>query len=149
MSYVLQAIIGLQECFQGVTSDRLASIQMNCGLRMVPLTREVCEHYGIGHLPLTDDGVQTFPEALATVCCELSRNGLVAYLEAEFFGGTGTQAHVLFRDGHMLGIPVIAEDAINRALKAFNVPVGASHDEFAAVGLGRCRNTEDWLRVSG
>jgi hypothetical protein len=81
--------------------------------------------------------------------CELSRNGLVAYLEAEFFGGTGTQAHVLFRDGHMLGIPVIAKDAINRALKAFNVPVGASHDEFAAVGLGRCRDTEDWLRVSG
>jgi hypothetical protein len=79
----------------------------------------------------------------------LCRRGLVAYLEAEFFGGVGMQAHVLCRDGVVLGPPVVREDAINQALRHFNVRLGSHHDEFAAMGLGRYRDTDAWPTQSG
>ena len=55
---------------------------------------------------------------------------------------SGEQAHVLFEDGVTLGLPVIAEDAINQALRFFASTL-SHHDGFGAVALWRVRNTDD------
>lgn len=83
----------------------------------------------------------------------------VAYLEAETFGGTGTQAMVLWRDGEVWLGPVTtrataaresAEDgAVNQALRHLGVGRPGAIDEFDALGLGRHRHTEDWLTGGG
>lgn len=67
----------------------------------------------------------------------------VAY-KAEFWGGSGEQAHVLFKDGVAQGLPVVAKDAINQALRILGILPGRHQDEFDAVGLGRFRDTQDW-----
>lgn len=145
MSYTLQAIVGTREVLRSRREDGLHYVELNGGLVMVPLISELRQRHGIPHLPLTDeaDG-PAVPGSLAALCRELSQHGLVAYLEAEFWGGQGVQAHALFRAGVAVGSPVVAEHAINQALRQFGVQPGSHHDEFEAVGLGRHRDTDDW-----
>jgi hypothetical protein len=144
MSYTLQAIVGLQQTLIGARSEHLVTIALTDILTMAPLTAQTRKHHDIPFLPLTGEGAEVLPESIALLCGKLSRNGLIAYLEAEFFGGTGEQAHALFKDGVALGSPVVAEDAINQALRHLGVLPGHHHDEFAAVGLALFRDTDDW-----
>ena len=149
LSYILQAIVGSSGSLDGASSQQLVSIELTAILKIAPLTSEVRERHNIPFLPLTDGGVEALPQSLDLLCCKLSQRGLIAYVEAEFFGGNGEQAHVLYEDGVLLGLPVIAEDAINQALRHFGVLPGGDHDEFAAVGLGRFRDTDEWTRGPG
>ena len=76
--------------------------------------------------------------------------GPVAYLEAEYFGGTGEQHAVLWRGGEPRSFSSELPGAINIALGALGarrLPSGHEgrlQDEFDSVGLGRHRHTEDW-----
>lgn len=144
MSYTLQAIMGLQQTLRDARSEHLVTIALTDVLTMVPLTAEARKRLDIPFLPLTEDGEEALPESIALLCRRLSRHGLIAYVEADFFGGTGQQAHALFKDGVAVGSPVVTEDAINQALKQLGVLPGRYHDEFAAVGLGRFRDVDDW-----
>jgi hypothetical protein len=78
----------------------------------------------------------------------------LAYLEADYFGGTGSQSAQVWDDGHVtLGPLHLAENQphpptgtpISRALQRLGVDKGNHYDEFDAVGLGRHRDTDDWL----
>jgi hypothetical protein len=99
---------------------------------------------GIPSLPLTDDQLDALP-AIAKLGEKLSGSGKVAYVEAEFFGGVGTQANCLFAIGRLVSGPTVHEHAINEALRFVGVEVCGATDEFDTVGLGRCRSTEQWL----
>jgi hypothetical protein len=146
MTYMLQAIVGTRETMDAGSPEGLVTIDLTGALKLAPLTSEVRKRYDIPVFPLTDEGLETLPQSVESLCLQLSRHGLVAYLEAEFWGGSGMQAHALFKDGVSLGPAVIGEHAINQALRSFGVSPGSHHDEFAAVGLGRYRNTDDWAR---
>lgn len=83
-----------------------------------------------------------------------SAAGAVARVEAEFFGGVGEQWATVWEGGAVVlgplhapeGEPFPAEGSpISRALRRLGVVAGAGEDEFAAVGLGRCRDTQGWL----
>jgi hypothetical protein len=78
----------------------------------------------------------------------LSQNRTIAYIEAEVFGGSGTQASVIFTNGVQVGQPIVDHDAISQALRNLGVTKGSAIDEFEAVGLGRHRNTEEWLKLT-
>jgi hypothetical protein len=91
-----------------------------------------------------------FDRALA----ECSAYGPVAYDEAEYFGGIGTQSAQVWDDGKVVLGPVrLAEQApdrsggspISQALRRLGVAKGDHADEFDAVALGRNRDTDDWL----
>ncbi len=81
----------------------------------------------------------------------------VAYIEADYFGGVGTQAALGWHRDERLG-PFITESrpdvprepdpeqwAINRVLRYLGVEKGAAFDAFDALGLGRQRNTSRWV----
>jgi len=93
-------------------------------------------------------------EALAR---RVSHTGPIAYLEAEMFGGTGTQATVVWLHGEVWLGPATTQFgwpppdrasspqwAFNQALRQIGVTRGAAFDEFEAAGLGRHRHTGDW-----
>jgi hypothetical protein len=146
VSYTLQAIIGHRESFDAAHFDSLSIVGLADGLLLIPLTSAVRTRFDIPYLPLTDDrdDAPSAPHQLNLFCSQLSRQGLIAYLEAEIFGGVGWQAHVLYRNGAAVGPPDISADAINQALRLFGVQVDGHTDEFDAVGLGRHRDTDAW-----
>jgi len=70
---------------------------------------------------------------------------LVPMPKAEIFGGMGAQANAIIeRNGDVSG-PVIAVDAINSALRCLGVKPIKGQDELDAVGLGKHRDTDNWL----
>ena len=146
MSYTLRAIISTREVLRGRSEDGFDYVELNGGLMMLLLISDLRTRLGIPDLPLADQPDQPgVPEPLAALCRKLSQRGLVAYLEPEFWCGQGMQAHALFRAGAGLGFPVVAEHAINQALRQFGVRPGVHRDEFDAVGLGRHRETDQWV----
>ena len=68
-----------------------------------------------------------------------------AYVEAEYFGGSGGQSAVVWSRGAESLPPTHSPEAINTALRLLGVSRGTFHDEFGAVGLPRHRHTEEWL----
>lgn len=89
---------------------------------------------------------------LVAVLQELSRQGPIAYVETDYFGGVGSQSGATFVDGEPVVIEVESEvrpvprsiGAINSALRALGVMRTKSSDEFDAIGLGRFRSMDDW-----
>ncbi|RSN64941.1 hypothetical protein DMH01_00595 [Amycolatopsis sp. WAC 04182] len=137
--YCLQAVL-VTESARGELLDAIG------GARLVSLDRSL----SLMPLPeaLLDDG------ELRTVLAECSEHGAVAYVEAEYFGGVGTQSAQVWDGGEtVLGPLHLAEgepapaggSPISQALRRLGVVKGDHFDEFDAVGLGRHRDTRDWL----
>lgn len=81
---------------------------------------------------------------VASICAALSEGSVVAYVEAELWAGDGDRAAAAWVDGQMALAPTVGPDAINTALRAIGVRCVGPDDGFAAIDLGRHRDTEDW-----
>lgn len=85
---------------------------------------------------------------------EPSAAGPVAFVAADFFGGTGDQAAVVWHRGSVVlspssqrvdsATPITAESPINLALRRLGARRHGELDEFDSIGLGRHRHVEDW-----
>lgn len=133
--YCLQAVI----VTESARSRLLDAIE---GARLVPLGQ------GLSLMPVTETRFDTGPLA------DCSEHGAVAYVEAEYFGGAGTQSAQVWEGGEtVLGPLHVDEDEpvpadgspISQALRRLGVLKGDHFDEFDAVGLGRHRYTDGWL----
>lgn len=92
-------------------------------------------------LPLCDE--------TAHDAAKLSIHSPVAYVTAQFFGGTGAQAAALYRYGREDTIIETGYGAINAALQALGITAELPNDAFDTLRLGRYRSTEEWLRAIG
>jgi hypothetical protein len=145
MAYTLQAVVGRASVVRATCGD-LPVVALAQDVIMIPLTTAVRSACGeIPFLPLTDEGRDTIPDPLKVLCSRLSAHGRVAYLEAEFFGGDGTQAMFLAEHGSVIAGPKVDPHAINEALQALGVRSDSHHDEFDAIDLGRHRGIDDWM----
>lgn len=159
VSYELRALAGRYEITaQAARELRHTVVELPQGFGLLPIP---------GHMPerLDGDGAWPFGEVfwflsvgVEALARRTSLAGGIAYLEAEIFGGTGTQAMVLWRGGEVCLGPVTTEFTgtapdpsssqrwpFNRALRELDADRGDALDEFDALGLGRWRHTEDWL----
>ncbi|MCI0708858.1 MAG: pentapeptide repeat-containing protein [Chloroflexi bacterium] len=84
----------------------------------------------------------------------LSNDNAVAYIEAQYFGGNGSQSAIVWQDGMMIFAHpdngVVARvpgrlGPINSALRLLDARTEAGNDEFETVGLGAFRHNDDWL----
>src|SRR3954471_15996024 len=139
MGYTLQALVGRSSGLRATCGD-LPVLALAQDVLMIPLTTAVRLACGeIPFLPLTDEGGDTIPQPLKDLCGRLSGDGRLAYVEAEFFGGDGTQAMFLAEHGSVVVGPKVGPHAINEALQALGVRPDGHHDEFDAIELGRHR----------
>ena len=145
MAYTLQAVIAKSEAFSLPLPQGLQVVRLQGGIDMLPLSTQALKVHGISFCPLTDEGEEELPQTLLELCEQLSKQCVLAYIEAEFFGGAGAQAHALFSEGKAVGQPVVSDSAINDALRYLGVVKGEAHDEFESVGLGQHRDTNEWV----
>lgn len=116
MSYSIQAFVALQDSFNADSSNGLTVIRLDNGLEIGPVRSAARKLYGIPFLTLTDEGSQELPAVLLELYSTLRCQRPVAYIEAEFFGGSGGQAFVLIsQNGGGAGVNV-SNDATNDAL---------------------------------
>lgn len=110
---------------------------------MIPITDALYEELG------GDGEVDTFYRLAPGVeewAQRISQHSIVAYIEAEYFGGVGGQSTVAWSNGSRVLGPIQAQDAINQSLRLLGVSAAdIAGDEFDAVGLGAYRSTDDWI----
>jgi len=142
MGYFLEALIGKAETFGKHTSEfrHAHLVALPQGMAMVPLTDDLLEEIGGDDL-----GLMKLTSAVEQWAQQISSLAPVAYIEADFHGGTGGQGTVVWSDGVRVLGPIYSEHPINQALRFLGVQIGNAHDEFDAVGLGQHRDTHDWI----
>ncbi|MFJ8150572.1 hypothetical protein ACIQ6R_36905 [Streptomyces sp. NPDC096048] len=158
MSYDLKAVIAgsrlLAAVAVGLPSARVVDLQQ--GLALLPLSDAFSEAVADADQPRRAD-FWSLPSGFDRVLAGWSKEGSVAYVESEYFGGAGEENVAVWRNGRLvLGplhlvegeLPSDAGSPVCRALRELGVRAGEREDEFMAVGLGKHRNTEEWASVT-
>ena len=143
MAYLIQAFVSSSK------NPNLLKLSIPCfslaqDFVLVPTNKVIREKFEISALPLLEGNNNNL-----TVLCNfgfsLSGGAKVAYSEAELFGGGGMQASMVFENGKIIPDAIVSKNAINLALQYLGVAKASSPDEFDALGLGKYRNTEQWI----
>lgn len=159
VSYELRALAGLREvAAQAAEEAGAAAVELPQGYALVPITARVFDRLGGGQGKPFGDTFLFLSSSIEALARRVSRTSPIAYLEAELFGGAGTQATVVWRDGEVWAGPAVTEFgwhppdpasspqwAFNQALRNLGVDRGDAFDEFDALSLGQHRHTEQWL----
>jgi hypothetical protein len=148
VGYTLEAVIGAPDVLQPIV-DRwpvAVIVPLGSGLALVPMTDELFDAATDG---TTKDALGFFklPAGFDRELAGWSAAGPVAYVEAEFFGGVGSQCAALWDGGRLALGPLAADEdgPISQVLARLGVSRDGQRDEFDSVGLDRHRHTEDWL----
>lgn len=72
--------------------------------------------------------------------------GMVAYIEADSFGGQGLQSAIVWENGRRSEIHSSTKNAINVALKRLGISGTNGKDEFDCLNLRKHRDTYDWIK---
>lgn len=184
-TFRLAAVIGPEAalCRLFEPSRRVVVAPLTASLALVPVTRELVrtlrpsrrEGAAVGPVPFgrsaasvaIEPGFRWLHAQIALRAADRSSEATVAYVEAEFVGGTGAQSAIVWRDGApVLGplhvshddhggsreaviarVPHVNDWPINRALRELGVVALPGRDAFDTVRLGRHRHLEEWLEV--
>jgi hypothetical protein len=143
--YEIQAVIGDRNVIQMGEIPWTRFVDLSQGKVMIPFTNKFINEMGIPYLPFAEGDATTLPFTIAKFCQLASSSGKIAYIEAFFFGGQGTQACSLWNTGIVLGEPRVGLQSINIALRFLGTKRDKDLDEFDTLNLGKFRKTEDWL----
>src|SRR5215472_425589 len=158
VSYELSALAGSRAvAAQAAGLASAAQVELAQGYGLVLVTPEVLDRLGGGGGNAFGTTFCYLPAGVEALARQVSDAGPIAYLEAEMFGGVGTQATVVWLNGEVWLGPATTQFgwpppdratsphwAFNHALRQLGVTRGAAFDEFDAAGLGRHRHTGEW-----
>ncbi|PPK65401.1 hypothetical protein V5P93_005821 [Actinokineospora auranticolor] len=156
MTYILEAVIGPEHVVRAVADEVPCGVVVALGqnLFLLPATEEFLAAVADPDAPALD-GFRQAPGGFGARLAAWSARGPLAYVEADYFGGSGEQYAAVWAGGEVTLGPVLkperaplpaAGSPISQALRALGAVVtDPAVDEFDAVGLGRHRRTESWL----
>jgi hypothetical protein len=153
--YCLQAVIAAESVLRelAATVAKARIVPLGQHLSLLPMTDAQLKAVTAAGAPKLD-GFWKAPAGFSRVLATCSATGPLAYIEADCFGGTGIQAAQVWDAGKVIlgplhlaeGEPLPATGSpISQALRRLGATKGNHIDEFDAVGLGRHRDTDDWL----
>lgn len=152
MGFSLEAVIAAEAVLRRLAAAA-SIVPLHGPLSMLPMTDEYYDAVSVPDAPKLD-GFWKVPAGFGSSLAACSELGPVAYVEADYFGGVGSQSAQVWHRGTVALGPLLvavgerpptAGSPISQALRALGVRRGTHFDEFDAVGLGRYRDTEDWL----
>jgi hypothetical protein len=168
LGYVLEALLAPPPVAETAAASLSGTsvVTLHERIALVPITENAAEALSPGDRSIISLLTRhPLPAALTELLRRTSREGPIAYVEADFFGGTGQQAAVLWEHGEIALGPLVdpeptmllrhrrlfrrrrlSDRPFNQVLRAMGVSVAPGQlDEFDTVGLGRHRDTDDWL----
>ncbi len=159
MGYVLNAVIAAEVLLRQAVRDlpEAVVVPLAHDFAMVPMTDELFDSVSAGPSRSADDVFWKLPSGFGRVLAAWSNDGPVAYVEADIFGGAGTQTAQVWDGGAVVLGPLHLPEQkpfppmgspISQALRRLGAVKSQHFDEFEAVGLGRHRRMEDWLDLA-
>lgn len=150
MAHTIEGFIARTELLQEGTKDLQNAyvITLEQGFSLMPITDELHDEVWQQNKYI-DKPFEEFwklsPE-LAWLGIQLSKQGAIAYVETDYFGGVGEQVAILWEYGSIALGPLKNDiGPINEVLRRMGVVNTKGHDEFEALGLYRYRNNVDWI----
>ncbi|MBP0452387.1 hypothetical protein J5Y04_22985 [Kitasatospora sp. RG8] len=160
MPYELQALIGPAELLAVAVAEVPAAhlSPLAQGLALIPATPAFLSALqlrgGVGASG-GNAGFTWFPDGLGLRVAAWSKAGPIACVEADYFGGAGTQRAAVWSDGRLDLGPLTSGEfepfppegsPISRALRRIGARVqGGCADEFESVGLPAHSSTVRWV----
>lgn len=161
MSHTIRAIIGKADTVGKLSTSWLDAntVEIGQGFALLKIHDELLD--AINEL-INTQGEDPFPEfrylsaSLHTLLIHHSFRDQLTYIETDYFGGTGSQAAILYENGKIKTAPQLTQDvwdentrthsqipqgtrAINHVLKFMGVWCKPGKDEFAMLGLDQHR----------
>lgn len=155
MGYYLQAVVATHPVLSNLVgaTEQAHIVPLGQQLSLLPMTDALFDAVTVANAA-RPNGFWKMPAGFDRALAACSTNGPLAYLEADYFGGTGSQNAQTWDGGHVVLGPLhLVENQpfpadgspVSQALRRLGVDKGRHHDEFDAIGLGRHRDTNDWL----
>jgi len=150
MGYYLNAFLGRPDSLK-IIKDRFRTckvVLLTAEIALIPMTGELFDeinnfrsNHETGTWRFLTTNVEN--EILALI-----ENDDLAYVEVEYFGGQGAQSGIIWTEGKRWYEKESGQEVLNTILRHFGVIKEKSKkDEFDTVGLGRHRNTNDWIEA--
>ncbi|MFD8481936.1 hypothetical protein [Kitasatospora sp. NPDC059673] len=148
MGYALEAVVAAEPLLRAATADLPDAhvVPLAQGLALLPMTDDL--HDAVMDGTPAHPGFRKLPGGFHHTLATWSATGPVAYVEADIWGGTGDQSVAVWTRGALTLGPLTAPTGspISLALRHLGAHADGHHDEFDALGLGRHRRTEAWLK---
>ena len=158
MAHALRALIGSYRAlspYQAITQNaRFYSTRPGARLFVLPIDDDLHDelHTAYGTGEWLDNGIQLSSGDIA-FAARASEGTALAFVETEYFGGTGAQSAALWENGAIRLGPVSMESEearkrpqslwpINAVLRALGVEAKGPNDEFEVFGLAEYRSNE-------
>lgn len=147
MGYYLTGFLGRQEDLKGIEKKFQNSkiIPLTDQIALVPMTGELFDEIN-NYRGNNDIGKYKFLTSdIENEILKVIDGQMISYVEVEYFGGQGGQSGIIWKEGKRIFEKEFDQGVVNSILGHFGIVRGKSMDEFDTVGLGRHRNTADWL----
>jgi hypothetical protein len=150
MGHSVRLIIGRDE---GIAAFLRAwpgsrAVELKAGWQAIPVDDALYDAVVAAHPEAVgSDELDFAPAGLdAALAAATSEGGALAYVETEYFGGTGGQSAMAYADGRVKMEPARAQWAgpINQALRRIGVVPEGENDAFDTMGLGERRQMADY-----
>ena len=151
MGHSINAVVGPSESVAKIVEAAGCppAIQLSFGLVIAPLGHAQIEKLTGCEPSAVAKGFKYLSPALERGLFNAAGRGF-AYIETDYFGGTGSQAAAIFSDwppalllaDEDTNAPAQPESPINTALRSLGVRAAPGQDEFDTVGIGRFRDLE-------
>ena len=124
------------------------SVELHGGWLAIPVDQTLYDAIEAKHPgAVRPSGLDVSPFGLSeALAVATAKGGGLAYIETEYFGGTGGQSATAFVDGQQVMAPQTARGGagpINQALRRIGV-ARTEADEFDTIGLGERRSMDDY-----
>ena len=147
MSYVLQAILAKEEIIARLCTELKAgkTIGLEQGFAMIPVDAKLADIIDPAKDSESIDDFIMLTDTLEKTLLEGLKEAKFAYLESEFFGGSGGHQGIVWEAGKRILKVSESYTGANRILQKLGVNRTSQLDEFDCLGLGRHRSVDDWL----
>ncbi|MBC6462730.1 hypothetical protein [Actinomadura sp. HBU206391] len=154
--YGLQAVIAAEHLLTRAAhaAEGTQIVPLRQSLALLPMTDAFFDAVTSKGLEPRQGGFWKMPAGFERTLTAWSTQGPVAYVEADYVGGTGEQRAQVWDGGGVVLGPLhsgpgerfpAAGSPISQALRRLGAGKGNHCDEFDAIALGRRRETEAWL----
>jgi hypothetical protein len=125
------------------------------GFALLPITEELAKELAADRLETKAAADKPMPElsdGLHALAIDISHDARVAYVTTFYFGGQGKQDALVWDKGSLRFSPATPgydqgwpNSSISQALRLIGVAAEKGMDEFDTVGLGKHRETQQWV----
>ncbi|HEX6169013.1 MAG TPA: hypothetical protein VFZ33_04920 [Chitinophagaceae bacterium] len=149
MGYTLFAFVGKEPELRTVAGKfkNAKVIMLDHGIGIIPMSGDLYDE--MNNFESADE-VENFIYLNSNIqnkILELVSTGTIGYIEADYSGGHGEQAGIIYKDGVRDSFSSNRLGAINSVLRRLGVKPSTGQDEFETIGLNKNRSVDDWLAM--